>query len=84
MPVLGKRGGVRNLRIEAESREPTPRQMHAKLCPQFPFARDPVERTDPQDAQPQFWVDRWPSRIAVGVLQLCSNEFELDVAIDQA
>ena len=25
-----------------------------------------------------------PSRIAVGVLQLCSNKFEVDVAIDQA
>ena len=28
MPVLGKRGVMRNLLIEAHSGEPTPRQMH--------------------------------------------------------
>jgi hypothetical protein len=28
MPVLGKRGVMRNLLIEVQSGEPTPRQMH--------------------------------------------------------
>src|ERR1700745_3151762 len=35
MPVLRKRRVVRNLLIEAESREPAPGQMHAPPCHQF-------------------------------------------------
>src|ERR1700746_3243560 len=35
MPVLRKRRVVRNLLIEAESREPAPGQMHAQLFHQF-------------------------------------------------
>src|SRR6476620_4105596 len=69
MPVLGKRGVMRNLLIEAQSGEPAPCQMHTQLFHQSPFARDPVEIADQQQAQQQFRVDRWPSRIAVGVLQ---------------
>src|SRR5258708_4225432 len=84
MPVLGKRRMVRNLLIEAESREPSPRQMHAQLFHQFPLARDPVEIADQQHAQQQFRVDGWPSRVAVRVLQLGSNKVEVDVAINQA
>jgi hypothetical protein len=30
-PILGKRGMMRNLLIEAQSRKPAPRQMHAQL-----------------------------------------------------
>ena len=84
MPVLGKRGVMRNLLIEAQSGEPSPRQMHAQLFHQFPFARDPVEVADQQHAQQQFGIDRWPSRVAVTTLQLGSNKVEADVAIDQA
>src|ERR1700689_4268844 len=65
MPVLGKRRVVRNLLIEAESREPSPRQMHAQLFHQLPLARDAIEIADQQHAQQQFWVDGWPSRVAV-------------------
>src|SRR6476620_801007 len=72
MPVLGKRGVMRNLLIEAQSSEPTPRQMHTWLFHQFPLARDSVEIAHQQQAQQQSWVDRWPSRIAVGGLQLGS------------
>src|SRR6202021_2471687 len=79
MSVLGKRGVMRNLLIEAQSGEPTPRQMHTYLFHQFPFARDSVEIADQQQAQQQFWVDRWPSRVAVGVLQLGSYKFKVDV-----
>src|SRR5215472_5510480 len=84
MPVLGKCRVVRNLLIEAQSREQTPRQMHAELFHQFPFARHAVEIADQQHAQQQFGIDRWPSRITVPLLQLGSNEFEIDVAINQA
>ena len=73
-----------DLLIEAQPGEPAPRQMHAQLLHQFPFARDPVEIADQQQAQQQFWVDRWPSRVAVRVLQLGPNKVEVDVAIDQA
>jgi len=54
MPVLRKRGVVRNLLIEAESRKPSPRQMHAQLFLPASFARDPVEVADQQHAQQQF------------------------------
>src|SRR6266849_5211180 len=84
MPVLGKRGVMRNLLIEAESGEPTPRQMHAQLFHQLPLAGDAVEIADQQHAQQQFRIDRWPSRVAVSVLQLGANKLEVDVAIDQA
>jgi len=48
MPVLGKRRVVRNFLVEAESREPAPRQMHAQLFRQFPLARDAVQIADQQ------------------------------------
>src|SRR4029077_6835206 len=42
------------------------------------------EVADQQHAQQQFGVDRWPSPVAIRVLQLGSHKFEVDVAIDQA
>src|SRR5678810_511181 len=43
MPVLGKGRVVWNLLIEAQSREPTPCQMHAQLFHQLPLASDAVQ-----------------------------------------
>jgi len=84
MPVFGKRRVLRNLLIEAQSGEPPPRQMHAQLFHQLPFARDAIEIADQQHTQQQFRVDGWPSHVAVRVLQLCSNKVEVDVLINLA
>jgi hypothetical protein len=48
------------------------------------LARDALEIADQQHAQHQFGVNGWPSPVAIRVLQLGSNKFEVDVAIDQA
>src|SRR6476660_9327181 len=84
MPVLGKSGVMRNLLIEAQSGEPTPRQMHASLFQQFPFARDTVKVPDQKHAQQQFRVDGGSTGVAIGSLQLRSHKIETDMAIDQA
>src|SRR5258705_12331485 len=84
MPVLGKRRVMRNLLIEAQSGEPTPRHMHAQLFHQLPLAGDTVEIGDQQDEEQQFWVDGGSTGFAIGSLQLRSHEIEVDVTIDQA
>jgi hypothetical protein len=57
--------------------------MHLQLLEQLALAGDAVEIADQQDAQEEFWVDRWSARIAVGVLQLLTNEIEADVPVDE-
>ena len=57
--------------------------MHVQLFHQLPLTRDPVEIADQQHAQQQFGIDRWSSRVAVGVLQLRSNKIEADVTVNE-
>jgi len=58
MPVLGKHGVVRNLLIEPQLREPSPRQMHAQLLDQ---PRDTAQIPDQKHARQQFRVDGGPT-----------------------
>ena len=44
---------------------------------------DTVEIADQQDAQQEFRIDRGAARIAVGVLQLLTNEIEADVSVNE-
>jgi hypothetical protein len=83
MTVLGKRGVMGNLLIEAESGKPAPGQMHLQFLDQLALAGDAIEIADQQDAQQEFRIDRGSARIAVGVLQLLSNEIEADVPVNE-
>ena len=83
MTVLGKRRVMGNLLIEAESGKPAPGQMHLQFLDQLALAGDAVEIADQQNAQQEFRIDRGSARIAVGVLQLLTNEIEADVSVDE-
>src|SRR4029077_7698230 len=72
-----------NLLIETESGKPAPGQMHLQLFDQLALAGDAVEIADQQNAQEEFRIDRGPARIAVGVLQLLTNEIEADVPVNE-
>src|ERR1700740_3723107 len=83
MTVLGKRGVMGNLLIEAESGKPAPSQMHLQLLEQLQLAGNTIEIADQQDTQQEFRIDRGSARIAVGVLQLLTNEIEADVPVKE-
>src|ERR1035437_1714150 len=83
VPILGKRRVVRDLLIKTQSREPSPRQMHAQLLDQLALAADAVQVADQQNAQQQLRIDRGPPRLAVAVFQLLPHELETDVLVDQ-
>src|ERR1700752_3217508 len=83
MTVLGKRGVMGNLLIETESSKPAPGQMHLQFLDQLALAGDAIEIADQQNAQEEFWIDRGSARIAVGVLQLLTNEIEADVPVKE-
>ena len=74
---------MRNLLIEPQTGEPSPRQMHAQLFHQFALAGDAVQIADQQNAQQQLGINRRPARLAVAVLQLLPDELEADVLVDQ-
>jgi hypothetical protein len=61
VPVLGERGMMGNLLIEAEACEPPPRQMHAQLFHQFALAGDAVQIANQQHAQQEFRINRGPT-----------------------
>src|SRR5215472_7361764 len=81
--VLGERGMMWNLLIEAQPGEPPPRQMHAQFLDQLTLTGDPVEITDQQNAQQQFRIHRWSTGLAVAVFQLLPYELETDVLVDE-
>ena len=83
MTVLGKRGVMGNLLIEAKSGKPAPGQMHLQFLDQLALAGDTIQIADQQDAQQKFRIDRGSARIAVGVLQLLTNEIEADVPVKE-
>src|SRR6202040_1026409 len=83
MTVLGKRGVMGNLLIETEPGKPAPGQMHLQFLNQFALAGDAIQIADQQDAQQEVRIDRGSARIAVGVLQLLSNEIEADVPVKE-
>src|SRR2546429_7403886 len=84
MTVLGERGMMWNLLIEAQSREPAPRQMHAQFFHQLALAGDAVQVADQQNAQQQFRINRGPARLTVAIFQLLSHKLKTDVLIDQS
>jgi hypothetical protein len=51
VPILGKRGVMRDLLIESQSRKPPPRQLHAQFIDQLALAGDAVQIANQQDAQ---------------------------------
>ena len=57
--------------------------MHLQFLDQLALAGDAIQIADQQDAQQEFRIDRGPARIAVGVLQLLTNEIEADVSVDE-
>ncbi len=57
--------------------------MHLQLLDQLALAGDTVEIADQKDAQQEFRIDRGSARIAVGVLQLLTNEIETDVPVNE-
>src|SRR6202040_3944811 len=83
MTVLGKRGVMGNLLIEAEPGKPAPGQMHLQFLDQLALAGDAIQIADQQDAQQEFRIDRGSACIAVGVLQLLTNEIEADVSVKE-
>ena len=84
VPVLGECGVVRDLLIEPQPGEPSPRQMHAQFFHQFAFAGDAVQIADQQNAQQKLGINRRPARLTVAVFQLLPHELETDVLVDQA
>jgi len=74
LKILGKRGVVRDLLIEAQAGKPAPGQMHAQFFDQFALAGDAIQIANPQDAQQKLGVNRGPSRLAGAVLQLFAHE----------
>jgi hypothetical protein len=50
MAVLGERGVMGNLLIEAQTCEPAPGQVHAQLVHQLALAGDPVQIANQQNA----------------------------------
>src|SRR6516165_1340584 len=72
-----------NFLIEAQPREPAPRQMHAQFFDKLALAANAIQIADQHNAQQQLRIDRWTSGIAVAVLQLLTNEAEVDVHIAQ-
>src|ERR1700752_3566819 len=83
MAVLREGGVIGNLLIKAESGKPAPGQMHLQFLDQLALAGDAIEIADQQDAQQEFRIDRGSARIAVGVLQLLTNEIEADVPVKE-
>src|SRR5215472_16092311 len=76
VPVLGERGVVRNLLIEAQPGEPAPCQMHAQFFYQPALAGNAVQITDQQNAQQQLGINRGPSGLAVAILQLLPHKLK--------
>src|SRR6516162_11827709 len=81
--VLGERGVVGNLLIEAEAGEPAPRQMHTQFFHQLALTRNAIQVANQQYAQQQLGIDRRSTGFAVAVLQLLSYKFKTDVLVDQ-
>jgi hypothetical protein len=82
VPVLGERGMMRNLLIEAQSREPPPRQMHAQFFHQLALAHDAVEIANQQNAQQQLRINRGSAPLTVTVFQLLPHKLKTDVLVD--
>jgi hypothetical protein len=82
--VLRERGVMRDLLIEAQTREPAPRQVHAQFFHQLAFACDSVQITNQQDAQQQLGIDGGTTCLAVALLQLLAHKREADVLFDQS
>jgi len=74
---------MRNLLIEAQSRKPAPRQMHAQLLHQPAFTSDAVQIPNQQNAQQQFGINRGSSVLTVAVLEWFPHEIKADVFVDQ-
>ena len=75
---------MRDLLIEAQAREPAPRQMHAQFLHQFAFAGDAVQIANQQDAQQKFGINRRTAGFAVARLSACSpHKRKADVLFDQ-
>ena len=83
MPVFRKRGVMRDLLIEAQTREPAPRQMHAQFLHQLAFAGDAVQIADQQNAQQKFGINRWTAGLAVTRFQLLAHKGKADVLFDE-
>ena len=74
---------MRDLLIEPQTGEPSPRQVHAQFFYQFALTGDAVQIADQQNAQQQLRINRRPTRLTVAVLQLLPDELEADVLVDQ-
>jgi hypothetical protein len=83
MPVFRERGVMRNLLIEAQPGEPAPRQVHAQLLHQPPFAGDAVQIADQQNAQQKLGINRGATVLAVAVSQSLAHKLQTDVLLDQ-
>jgi hypothetical protein len=84
MPVFRERGVMWNFLIEAQTREPAPRQMHAQFLHQFAFAGDSIQIANQQDAQQKFRIDGRSARLAVTLFQRFPHEAKADVLIDES
>src|SRR5437588_7027892 len=80
MPVLRKRGVMRDLLIEAQTGEPAPRQMHAQFLHQFAFAGDAVQIADQQNAQQELGINRGATGLAVAVSQSLAHKLKTGCA----
>src|ERR1700730_5392577 len=83
MPIFRERGVMRDLMIETQTGEPAPRQVHAQLLHQLPFAADAVQITNEQNAQQQRGINRRSAGVAVAVLQLFAHKGKVDVFFDE-
>ena len=84
VPILGKRGVVRNLLIEAQPGKPAISQVHPNLLDQAALTGNAVQVSDQQNAQEHFGIDRRPTRVAVARLQGLAYKREIDVPIDKS
>src|SRR3974377_2619673 len=75
---------MRDLLVEAQSREPAPRQMHAQLLPQLACAGYPIQITNQQNPQQQFGINRRSSIFTVAVLEAFPHKPQVDVLIDES
>jgi len=83
MPIFRERGVMRDLLIEAQTGEPAPRQVQAQFLHQLPFAGDPVQIADQQNAQHQLGINRRSASIAVTRFQSLAHKGKADVFFDE-
>src|SRR5260370_29106589 len=83
VPILRKRGVMRDLLIEAQAGKPTPGQMHAQFLDHLARTGNAIQVADQEEAQQKLGINRWTARLAIAVLQLFAHKGKANVLFDE-